>query len=70
MVRKSATNDGKASLHSPGRTFPSLSIAARNAVNIEDQMAKSAATQADFQMMTNLYKMQVGMIKTAIGRSS
>jgi flagellar basal-body rod protein FlgB len=39
-----------------------------NAVDIENQMVKMAQTQADYQLITNLYHKQVGLIRTALGR--
>jgi len=39
-----------------------------NAVSIEDQMTKAADTGAEYQMILNLYRKQVGFIKTALGR--
>lgn len=41
----------------------------RNGVVLEDQMAKVTQTASDYQMITNLYRKQVNLIKTAIGRS-
>ena len=40
-----------------------------NTVSLEDEMMKVSDTTSDYQVMTNLYKKQVGLIKTAIGRS-
>jgi flagellar basal-body rod protein FlgB len=40
----------------------------KNGVDIEDQMVKMAQTQSDYQLITNLYRKQVGMIKIALGR--
>jgi flagellar basal-body rod protein FlgB len=40
-----------------------------NTVSLEDEMMKVSDTASDYQLMTNLYKKQVGLIKTAIGRS-
>jgi len=40
-----------------------------NSVVIEEQMVKVAETQMDYQLVTNLYRKHVDMIKTAIGRS-
>ena len=40
-----------------------------NTVSLEDEAMKVSDTASDYQLMTNLYKKQVGMIKTAIGRS-
>jgi flagellar basal-body rod protein FlgB len=40
-----------------------------NGVDLEEQMVKMAQTQADYQLVTNLYHKQVGLIKAALGRS-
>lgn len=40
-----------------------------NAVVLEEQMFKVAETQMDYQLITNLYRKHVDMIKTAIGRT-
>lgn len=40
----------------------------KNGVDIEAQMVKMAQTQADFQLISSLYRKQVGLIKTALGR--
>ena len=39
-----------------------------NNVTLEDQLLKMGAVQSDFAAMTNLYRKQVGLLKTAIGR--
>ncbi len=39
-----------------------------NTVSIEDEMLKVSQTAADYQLMTNLYRKQVGILKEAIGR--
>ncbi len=41
-----------------------------NAVSIEDQMLKVSSTANEFQLTTNLYRRQVAMLKTVIGRSA
>ena len=41
---------------------------AGNAVNLEDEMMKVAATQMDYQTATSLYSRSLGLIKTAIGK--
>jgi flagellar basal-body rod protein FlgB len=41
---------------------------AGNAVNLEDQMMKVAATQMDYQAATSLYSRSLGLMKTAMGR--
>lgn len=38
-----------------------------NAVNMEEQLMNSDQTVMDYNMMTNLYQKQIGMIKIAIG---
>lgn len=40
-----------------------------NSVVIEEQVIKVAETQMDYQLITNLYRKHVDMIKTAIGRT-
>ncbi|MDE1148108.1 MAG: flagellar basal body rod protein FlgB [Azospirillaceae bacterium] len=41
-----------------------------NAVVIEDQMNKIGQNSIDFQTLTNLYRKQIGMLKTALGKGS
>ena len=43
---------------------------AGNSVVIEEQMMKAAETATDYQAITNLYRKQVNMIRTALGRPS
>jgi flagellar basal-body rod protein FlgB len=38
-----------------------------NGVVLEQQMTSLAETQADYQMATEIYRKQIGMLKTAIG---
>lgn len=38
-----------------------------NAVNIEEQLVKTNEVQMDYNLMLNLMRKQVGMMKTAIG---
>jgi flagellar basal-body rod protein FlgB len=40
-----------------------------NTVSLEDEMMKVSDNASDYQLMTNLYKKQVALITTAIGRS-
>jgi flagellar basal-body rod protein FlgB len=40
-----------------------------NSVVLEQQMMKVSETAADYQLALNLYRKQVSLIKTAIGRS-
>jgi flagellar basal-body rod protein FlgB len=39
-----------------------------NTVSLESEMMKVAETAMDYQLITNLYRKQVGLIKTVIGR--
>lgn len=39
-----------------------------NAVVLEEQLVKVAETQMDYQLMSNLYRKHLGMIRTALGR--
>ncbi|AGH49100.1 MULTISPECIES: flagellar biosynthesis protein FlgB [Sphingomonadales] len=40
-----------------------------NNVTIEDQLLKMGQVQADFTAMTNLYRKQMSLLKSAIGRN-
>ncbi len=39
-----------------------------NNVTLEEQLLKMGGVQADFAAMTNLYRKQMGLLKTAVGR--
>ena len=39
-----------------------------NGVNLEQQMMNVAETQADHNLMTSLYRKQIGMLRKALGR--
>jgi len=39
-----------------------------NTVSLESEMSKVAETAMDYQMITNLYRKQIGFIKAVIGR--
>jgi flagellar basal-body rod protein FlgB len=41
-----------------------------NAVVLEEQLIKVAETQMDYQLMSNLYRKHLGMIRTALGRGA
>lgn len=41
-----------------------------NSVSIEDQMLKVSSTANEFQMTTSLYRRQIGMLKTVLGRTA
>lgn len=40
-----------------------------NNVTLEDQLLKMGQIQTDFTTLTNLYRKQMGLLKTAIGRN-
>ena len=42
---------------------------AGNKVSLEDQLTKVGQTGMEYQMMTNLYRKQVSMLKTAMGKN-
>ena len=39
-----------------------------NAVVLEEQMFKASETQADFELITRLYRKHIGMLRSALGR--
>jgi flagellar basal-body rod protein FlgB len=39
-----------------------------NTVSLEEQLAKQADVQMDYATITNLYKKQMGLIRTALGK--
>jgi flagellar basal-body rod protein FlgB len=39
-----------------------------NTVSIEDEMMKVSETTTDYELITNLYKKQIGLLKQAIGK--
>jgi len=41
-----------------------------NQVSLEDQLTKVGETGMDYQMLTNLYRKQLSMMKTALGRNT
>jgi flagellar basal-body rod protein FlgB len=41
-----------------------------NAVSVEDQMLKVASTANEFQLTTNLYRRQISLLKTVLGRTA
>ncbi len=41
-----------------------------NQVSLEDQLTKMGENGMDYQFMTNLYRKQISMIKTALGRGT
>jgi flagellar basal-body rod protein FlgB len=41
-----------------------------NSVSLESEMMKVAETAMDYQLITNLYRKQIGLIKAVIGRGT
>jgi flagellar basal-body rod protein FlgB len=41
-----------------------------NTVSIEDEMMKVTETPSDYQLITSLYKKQIGLLKQAIGKGT
>jgi flagellar basal-body rod protein FlgB len=41
-----------------------------NNVSVEDQMLKVSSTANEFQLTTSLYRRQIGMLKTVLGRTA
>jgi flagellar basal-body rod protein FlgB len=41
-----------------------------NTVSIEGEMMKISETTTDYELITNLYKKQIGMLKLAVGKGS
>ncbi|MGQ0662785.1 MAG: flagellar basal body rod protein FlgB [Pseudomonadota bacterium] len=50
------------------RQKPAESAPSGNAVSIEAEVMKVAETAMDHQLTTNIYRRQLGMIRTALGR--
>lgn len=55
-----------------GATIPDRSVSETkpdgNNVTLEDQLLQMGQVQADFATLTNLYRKQMGLLKTAIGK--
>lgn len=63
--------------HARGETFetarepePFETTISGNTVNLEQQMAKIGETQLSYQLAVDLYRKQISMFKTALGRGS
>ncbi len=55
----------------PSKVFEikeSLTSPSGNGVVLEDQLMKVTETQADYELITRLYRKHVGMLRTALGR--
>jgi flagellar basal-body rod protein FlgB len=57
-TKATATKDAKAEATLSGNT-----------VSLESELMKVADTAMDYQLVTNLYRKQIGMLKAVIGRS-
>lgn len=49
-------------------TDPFETTVSGNTVNLEQQMAKIGETQMGYQMVVDLYRKQISMFRTALGR--
>lgn len=49
---------------------PKAVDATGNSVLLEDELMKVTKTAMDYQLITNLYRKSVGMVRTALGRPS
>ena len=63
-------NEKKGEFRAKAEKTPYEVTPAGNAVVLEDQMMKLADTQIQYQMTTSLYKKQIGLLKTALGRGN
>jgi flagellar basal-body rod protein FlgB len=61
-----ASGPGKNTVLKDTKTESTLS---GNTVSLESEMTKVAETAMDYQLITNLYRKQIGLIKAVIGRS-
>ena len=43
--------------------------ASGNSVSLDAEMTKVAETAMDYQLITNLYRKQIGLIRTVVGRN-
>ena len=58
---------GKATQGDRNRT-PYEIAPSKNGVSLEEQMMSASQTAVDYQLVTNLYDKQIGMLRTAMGR--
>lgn len=70
VVRTSALHLAPSGSPSTNQSRPSgfETRPAGNAVNLEDEMQKTAANQMDYAAATALYSRSLGLLKTAIGK--
>lgn len=64
LALRSGTNKPEAVKTKGGETTLS-----GNSVSLESELMKVADTATDYQLITNLYRKQIGMLKTVIGRN-
>lgn len=62
------TSAGAASSFNQNRNAGFLTRPAGNAVNLEEEMMKSASNQMDYAAATSLYSKSLHLLKTAIGK--
>ena len=72
-LRTTNGNHIKAGMRAAGaaQTFEDkkvLTSPSGNGVVLEDQLMKVSETQADYELITRLYRKHVGMLRTALGR--
>jgi flagellar basal-body rod protein FlgB len=74
VVHLAVTQPGHVAIADSARGFkrdgvPGFEVTANgNAVDLEEQMAKSAENQLDYQTAASLYQQSLGLIRTALGR--
>ncbi len=66
--RMAVTQPGHIQPSSGGSSGTAKVVAKGKAVILEEQMAKVSETAMDYQLMTNLYRKHMGMLKTSLGR--
>lgn len=66
-LRGAASGAGTAKQSEQERTYEVAPSG--NSVVLEEQMIKVGQTQMDYQMLTNLYRRHMSMIRTALGRN-
>lgn len=62
------SNDGTNPVDRKQRTVYEAAPDGENAVILEEQLFKAQSTQADYTLMTSLYRKNTAMLKMAIGR--
>jgi flagellar basal-body rod protein FlgB len=70
MHLASLAGDDAAAFDAEPEREPFETTISGNTVNIEQQMAKLGETQMAYQMVVDLYRKQIAMFRTALGRGS